>query len=107
MHHALCRRIHEPQLSYVDVSLTVLLRFVLRNYTRSAGKTNDFRLQDISNAESTFTSFSLSTCLLGVLFLHTVESVAQTFSRICEFLSRFEHPLECTFIIIIINIYCN
>jgi hypothetical protein len=104
MHHDVCRRIHEPQSSYVDVNLTVFLRFVPRNYTYSVGRNNDFRLQEFSTAASNSTSFSLSTYLLSVLFPSREESVAQTFSRICELLSCLEHPLEFTITIIIIII---
>jgi len=86
----------------VDVNLTVLLRFVLRNFTRCAGRTNDFRLQDFSNAESTSSSVSLSTCLLGVLLLYRGEYAAQNFSRICELLARLDDPLEFTLLLLLL-----
>ena len=103
MHHDLCRRIHEPQLSYVDVNLTVLLRFVLRVYTRSAGRTNNFLLQVFSTVASVSSSFPsarvfwlLSSCLEWNLSLKPIHEFANS-CRV-RYRRTWYQPSEFTFI---------
>lgn len=86
----------------MDVNLTVLLRFVLRVYTRSAGRTNDFLLQGFSTVATASSSFPsarvfwlFSSCLEWNLLFKSFHEFANS----CRVRNRRTwQPSEFTFI---------